>query len=135
MVNAALDTKGDILELGCGDYSTPVLSAIARRRGDRLVVLSSNEEWANKFHDYADVQIVDWATWVPSGNWGLVMLDNEQFTCERIRLIPRLAKICKTIVMHDADAAMMSPEYSDLTKGLESMIDKKHIPWTVVFKC
>jgi hypothetical protein len=121
--------------LGCGDYSTPVLSAIARRRGSRFVVNSSNPEWANRFNDYAEVEIVDWETWTPKGKWGLIMLDNEQFTCERIRWIPKLSKICEVIVMHDADAAMLSPEYSDLTEGLESMIDKKHTPWTVVFRC
>lgn len=63
------------------------------------------------------------------------MLDSEQFTNERIKWIPQLSKICKVIVMHDADAAMLSPDYSDLTEGLKSTMYAKHTPWTVVFEC
>ena len=135
LINAALETEGDILELGCGDYSTPILSAIALHRGNRFVVNSSDPEWANRFRNYAEVEIVDWNTWIPSGNWGLIMLDNEQLTCDRIKWIPKLSKICKKIVMHDADAARLSSEYSTLTAGLQASIYAKHTPWTVTFTC
>lgn len=121
--------------MGCGDYSTPVLSAIARSRGSRFVVHTSDQVWANKFYKYAEIEIVDWVAYVPHGTWGLVMLDNDQYTCDRIKLIPNLSKICKKIVMHDADAAMLSPDYSDLTEGLKSTMYAQHTPWTVVLEC
>jgi hypothetical protein len=135
LIEAALATTGDILELGSGDYSTPLLSAIAKHRGNRLVIKSSDPVWADRFRDIAEVEIVDWATWEPEGKYGLVFLDNEQLTSDRIKWIPKLAKIAKVIVMHDADAAMCSPEYESMTDGLDCVIHAKHTPWTAVFKC
>jgi len=136
LVNAVLSTPGDILELGCGDYSTPILSAIAKSRGDKLVVNSSDPEWSSKFIGMAEIKLVDWATWVPFGNWGLVFLDSEQFTSERIKWLPTLAKISKVIVMHDVDAAMMAPDYESIVSGFRSTIlYSKHTPWTAVYQC
>lgn len=135
LIKAALETDGDILELGCGDYSTPLLSVIAQHRGNKLVVKSSDPFWASQFSDIAEVDLVDWATWEPEGQWGLVLLDNEQLTYDRIKWLPKLAKIAKVIVMHDADAAMMSAEYEAMTDGFECMIYAQHRPWTAVYTC
>ena len=133
---AALNTPGDILELGCGHYSTPILAAIAKHRGDRFSIKSSSEEWSTQFKRVADVEIVDWDTWVPEGNWGLVMLDNEQLTRDRILWLPKLQKICKTIVMHDADASMSHPNYGEMISGFAGMeLYAKHTPWTAIFTC
>ena len=136
LVNAALYTEGDILELGCGDYSTPVLSSIAKRLGVKLFVKSSSPDWANKYTSLADVEIVDWETWKPVGKYGLVFLDNEQYTSERIKLLPMLAKVSKVIVMHDADAAMTAPDYEDLTSHFKfSTLYSIHKPYTVTYIC
>ena len=136
LVTAAISVCGDILELGCGDYSTPVLAEIAHARGDRLVVCSSDESWSSKYKGIPDEIItVDWETWVPEGQWGLIFLDSEQLTKDRIKWLPVLSKIGKVIVMHDADAAMKSDEYPKMTEGLNIEIYNKHVPWTITIKC
>jgi hypothetical protein len=136
LVKAALESKGDILELGCGDYSTPILSAVAKHRGDKLCVKSSSPEWAEKFTNMASVEIVDWATWKPAGHWGMIFLDNEQLTRDRIRWLPDLQTHCDVVVMHDADASMAHSHFVEMTKGFQSIrVYATHSPWTAIFKC
>ena len=136
LVNAALESKGNILELGCGNYSTPILSAVARHRGDNLFVKSSSPEWALQFTDFAEVELVVWGSWVPSGRYGMIFLDNEQLTFHRIQWLPELAKHCDTIVMHDSDAAMQHAHYPEMVSGFKKIVTySKHRPWTVVMTC
>ena len=136
LVNAALETPGDILELGCGNYSTPILSAIARHRGNRLSVKSSCREWAEQFTKVADVELDDSEKWTPEGKDGLVFLDNEQLTRDRIKWLPELQQHCDCIVMHDSDAAMSHSHYPEMVKGFKRIkTHNTHTPWTVTLQC
>ena len=44
-------TTGQVLELGMGSYSTPILHAVCRSR--RLVSIEGGMEWMNRFADFA----------------------------------------------------------------------------------
>lgn len=135
LVNAALESDGDILELGCGDYSTPVLSAIAKHRGNKLVVNASDPAWASRYKDFAEIVIVDWKTWQPKGKWGMIFLDNEEHQPYRLMRVPKLLEHTPIVVMHDADQAEMSPEFDQIARGLNVKTYKTHQPWTMVFRC
>lgn len=137
LVKAALSTPGDILELGCGDYSTPILAAIAHHRGDRLVVHASDPAWAKRYEGVADeIVIVSWATWKPSGKWGLVFLDNEEHAPQRIQRLPQLRPFCDVVVMHDASQAMQCVEYGAQIAGFKSAeMYEKYEPWTGTYRC
>ncbi len=133
LVTAALESEGDILELGCGSYSTPVLSAIAKHRGNKLVVNASDPVWANRYKEFAEIVIVDWKTWQPEGQWGMIFLDNEEHQPYRLMRVPKLLEHAPIVVMHDADQAEMSTEFSQITSGLNIKTYKTHQPWTMVF--
>ena len=136
LIKTVLETDGDILELGCGDYSTPILSLIAKHQNKKFFIKSSDTEWSKKFIDIADIEIVDWSTWEPQGSYGVIFLDNEQLTSERIKWLPTLSKIAKVIVMHDVDAAMLAPDYQKLTEGFKELsLHAIYSPWTAVYKC
>lgn len=136
LIKAALETQGDILELGCGDYSTPLLALIAHSRGDKLVVCASDPVWASKYKDVADeIIIVEWDKFrIPEARtaWGLIFLDNEEHSPGRVEKLQGLRGHAKCIVMHDASQALS-------TAGLQGVIDSftkysmydKHDPWTV----
>lgn len=49
---AALSTKGDILELGMGMFSTPLLHKVAIDQGRKLVSVDTEFEWVEKFAPY-----------------------------------------------------------------------------------
>lgn len=136
LVETALRTTGPILELGCGDYSTPVLAAIASQQGRRFTVQASDRNWSDRFKDIADVEMVDWLTWSPPpGRFGLVFLDNEEFTKERIKRLHQLAAVADVIVMHDADVASTRPHWAECTAGLTVAMHKRYTPWTAVIRC
>jgi len=138
LVKAALATPGNILELGCGDYSTPILAAIAHSRGDILVVCASDPAWADRYQNVADViLIVDWNTWkVPDGDWGLVFLDNEEHAPQRILRLQQLKSHCRTIVMHDASQARECSGFDICTSGFaHADMYEKHVPWTLTLTC
>lgn len=112
LVKTAMETKGGILELGCGNYSTPVLEAIAKSQGRTYKAQASNATWAKQFN--GSVQMISWESWTPprcetspDGKWGMVFLDSEEKTWDRVKRIPQLAEVTDTVVVHDADVSMM----------------------------
>ena len=100
-----------ILELGCGDYSTPQLAAIAKVQSRRLVVMASSHDWLERF-DYlkggqVELQRVTNAMWprVSLGNgWGMALVDNEQRVVDRLQLVKRLSHSAHVVVLHDGDS-------------------------------
>src|SRR4051812_7669891 len=81
---------GDVLELGCGDFSTPIIRAVTKANGGRFVIASSNTEWSGKFVDQCDelVTVQSWRDWQPEGDYAVCLLDNEQTTWERFQHVP-----------------------------------------------
>lgn len=133
LVMAIASTTGPILEMGCGDYSTPLLAAAARAQGRRFLVQSSDPEWSGRFHDLANVELVDWAAWQPQGAWGLVLLDNEESTAGRLDRLGQLRGHAGMVVMHDADGAMTRPSWGQRTGEWGSMrLFSRYRPWTAV---
>lgn len=123
-----------MLEMGCGDYSTPVLAAIARAQGRRLLVNAADESWANRYRDIAEVEIVRWEAWQPpAGFWGLVLLDSEESTAERIRHLPKLHG-AGAVVVHDADSAMTRAHWKACVKGFDIEWYRRQTPWTAVLR-
>ena len=51
LIREALSCNGDILETGCGYYSTPLLLEIAKQKRVKLVSMVENVDWARRF-DY-----------------------------------------------------------------------------------
>lgn len=134
LVETAMTSKGPILELGCGHYSTPILAAIATAQERRLLVQASNAEWAAHFTEHADLELVDWKNWTPpEGKWGMVFLDSEEAVRDRIKRLPVLAEVSEVVVMHDANVAMQNPDWKSLVAGYKEIrVYHKHVPWTVV---
>lgn len=132
LVETAVNSKGGILELGCGDYSTPILNAIAKSQGREFLSQASDLEWAKKYGDL--VEIISWDTWVPEGSWGMVFLDSEEDTGKRISRIPELAKVTDLIVMHDAQASVYRKNWDECTRDFEVEMHKDKFPWTAVLR-
>ena len=88
------------LELGCGDYSTPLLTAI---HGRPHTVWASNKAWLDKYR-YPMTYLVDnWAEVDFSQHlWGLVFVDNEENSKLRALRVAAALKHAKVVVTHDA---------------------------------
>lgn len=145
LVQTALGTSGSILELGCGDYSTPLLCAFANAQSRELLVQSSDPEWMSKFSLYecddVTVQQINWSRWQPprpkyeSDEWGFVFLDSEESTADRIRRLPQLLAVTPLVLLHDADHAMQRQHWEEMTRGwVIEMRYLQHKPETVLLR-
>jgi len=101
-------TTGPVLELGVGDYSTPMLHYMCR--GRLLVSADSDLEWLKRFTAYACPRrhefqhVTDWAAWpMPeSTSWAVALVDHAPGE-RRVEEIKRLKGRCRFIVVHDTE--------------------------------
>ncbi len=96
-----------ILELGCGHYSTPILSSISKIHNRKLHLITSDPIWAKHFQkDPYDLQVIDpdfWPTISFPGEWGMVLIDHEELVVDRFAQLFKLNQIAKVVVFHDAN--------------------------------
>lgn len=108
-------TKGDILELGPGVFSTPYLHWMGKRMGRKIVTIENNEMWFNfcrKYYAFGHKDAVghrfifakewdDIEKYIKK-EWDIVLIDHSPSE-RRIVEIEKLANLAKYIVIHDAD--------------------------------
>lgn len=130
LIETVLETSGPVLELGCGDYSTPLLKAVCAAQKRHFKAMAANAEWGARF----GAEIVDWDSWKPEGVWGMVFLDNEESTANRIRRIPALLAHTDVIVLHDADTSSKHKHWNDCVQGWTVNFFAEHTPATAVLR-
>lgn len=104
LINAVLHTEGVILELGSGDYSTPLLHELCRPTKRRLITCDSEESWLTYYlplvTDWHDLILVkDWDD--INGHFGLVFIDH--VTERRVVDLRRLKSFTDVFVVHDSE--------------------------------
>jgi hypothetical protein len=98
----------DIMETGCGYYSTPLLVEIAKFKGIKVIGFVQEINWARRFDyligdHYQQIQI-DFTKEIPlTQRFGMCFLDHEQFVRDRIKHLDNILKHTDTVVVHDAD--------------------------------
>lgn len=137
LVREALASSGDILETGCGYYSTPILLEICKARESKLVSLVQDKNWAEKFKhlvcaNYQQIEVDFTKKLEITGNFGLVFLDHEQLVAERVKHIPNLLTVTRTIVVHDSNRIENFSPFLDVECSMEHFRDLK--PNTAVIR-
>lgn len=118
LVTAAMHTDGPILELGCGDYSTPLLHAICSKTERFLLSTETDQNWLKLFYDlktawhhfeYVPVfensaysQPEKWDSVGSDRHWSLVFIDHRPGE-RRVVDIKRLRPITDIFVVHDTE--------------------------------
>lgn len=135
LVFAALSTSGSILELGCGNYSTPILNQICNLQKRDFKIISSNKNWLDKYDYVLNKELISkWESYVFKEKYGMVFLDNEQLTINRLELIPKIFKITNTIVVHDADVMSKWKNWQLYTINKKITWFKKYTPHTAIIE-
>ena len=98
-------TKGAILELGCGEYSTPLLHELARNR--QLVSLETDITWLQKFTHFTSpwhtLRLANYDTDpVFSQEWSVVLVDHTP-PARRGPDVSRLRAKTQLFVLHDTE--------------------------------
>lgn len=119
LINAVVNTKGDVFEMGCGDYSTPLLHYILTNQKRNLLSSDTDLKWLNLFkyleNDYHKFEYVkvyddDWelnpkpSEWDKVGNkkWSVVFIDHRPGDRRKID-IERFKNNAEIIVIHDTE--------------------------------
>lgn len=114
LFTAVMRTDGPILEMGAGDYSTPLLHALCSEKKRFLLTVETDQKWIDNFidlknfwHDFIYVspygEDSNLPTWDSVGNdqrWSIVLIDHRPGE-RRVRDIERLRNNTDIFVVHD----------------------------------
>ena len=105
---AALLTTGNILEIGAGVFSTPVIHNICSHHKRNCVSVDNDKKQLNKFIHYNKTMFHtiqyadDLITYGDNKIWGLVSIDHT-LSAERYKNAISLAANAQIVVLHDAE--------------------------------
>jgi hypothetical protein len=103
-------TKGDVLELGPGVFSTPVLHWMCETKGRNLLSIENYYKWhficrqyyQTEHHKHLYVKNWDDADNAIKKEWDVVLVDHSP-SGRRVEEIKKLANLAKYIVVHDSE--------------------------------
>lgn len=105
LIRAVLATRGPILEMGAGLFSTPLLHWFCAENGRPLVTLEKDREFyefARKFQSKTHTirHVDDWKTIDTKTHWSVVLVDQDS---DRALTAIRLKDSADVIILHDTD--------------------------------
>jgi hypothetical protein len=89
-----------ILEMGCGDGSTPYLQEYAKKHKKQVISYDYDKEWAAKF---GATHVTDWDS-IEHNQYSVVLIDHSPGERRHID-IAKLADKAHYIVIHDSEPA------------------------------
>lgn len=110
LLEAMARTNGDVLELGPGVFSTPLLHWLCERQKRNLVTIENNWHW-HRFvkpylttdrHQFIFVRNWDDAEPYINKEWDVALIDHSP-SDRRIVEIEKLANLAKYLVVHDSE--------------------------------
>jgi len=110
LLEAMARTNGDVLELGAGVFSTPLLHWLCQRQKRNLLTIENDRSWYGFVKRYLRTdhhQILHVANWDDADQyidkeWDVVLIDHSPSE-RRIEEIKKLANKAKYLVVHDSD--------------------------------
>ena len=100
------------LETGCGNYSTPLLVAIASTFDGKVISYVQNRKWASCFQflvgPHYDQVYVDFDRELPHVDVDLAFMDHERLCRQRILRLPQLLEMAPVVVVHDSNKMNLS---------------------------
>jgi hypothetical protein len=110
LMEAMSRTTGDVLELGPGVFSTPVLHWLCETRGRNLLTIESDRKWSwfcrqyldTEHHKHVLVKSWDDAKSYIEKEWDVVLVDHSP-SGRRIEEVKILKDLAKYIVIHDSE--------------------------------
>ena len=108
LAKALARVSTSVLELGAGDYSTPLIHTAAER-GVKVLTIEDNKEWLNKYkhlktylHDFKFISSKDTQKFYDNDTeqWGLVFVDNGTWDA-RFAAIKKYKDVADYMVIHD----------------------------------
>jgi predicted O-methyltransferase YrrM len=132
---------GDVIELGSGNYSTPLIHEVVKSRGRKLDTYDSNEQWLERFRNLEDEStrlhhVKDWDSFSVDKKYGLAFIDHaDPPSHQRWTQVVKLIPFSSLIIIHDTEDDQYGYKNLDDVSGLELIEeDERHSARTKVFK-
>lgn len=107
LLRAIENTTGDILELGSGPFSTPLIHWKAFETGRKVWTYENDDNFYKQYSCFSSpyhevVKVDDWSSIEIEKPWGLVFVDHAP-AIRRKEEIKRLKQLAQVIVVHDTE--------------------------------
>ncbi len=107
LMAAVQATRGPVLELGAGVFSTPILHWLCTLAERELVTYDNDMKYLNWAHNYANeyhalVHVANWGDADIERPWAVALVDHSPSE-RRVVEIKRLAPFARYIVVHDTN--------------------------------
>ena len=108
LVKYLMQTNGPVIELGAGNYSTPILHEIASAQGRQLTTIDNNPEWLNRFKVFESANhtltlLPSWDDFQPE-SYGLAFVNHADPPGHpRWLQVQKLLPVAGVIVIHDTE--------------------------------
>ena len=139
LIRAFECSTGDVLEMGTGMYSTPLLHWLAADAGRKLVSYDNDRAYIRLNHYCQSPlhelrRVADWDEADIEREWGLVLIDHHPGERRAVDAI-RVAPFARLVVVHDTEPRYASVyRYERLNSHYQYRYDyKKFKPFTSVF--
>jgi predicted O-methyltransferase YrrM len=109
LVKHMMATTGPVIELGAGNYSTPILHEIAAAQGRHLTTVDHNPDWLNKFRVFENARhtltlLQSWDDFAVTEPHGLAFVDHaDPPSHPRWLQVLKLIPTTSVIVIHDTE--------------------------------
>lgn len=118
LIAAVMRTDGPVLELGCGDFSTPILHSLCSLKKRLLVTAESDKKWMRLFSDLsrdwhqfiAVKNFDDWSNVGTDVHWSVVLIDHAPEP-RRLMDLKRLRNNTDIFVLHDSQCPHLYKDY------------------------
>lgn len=131
-------TRGAVLEMGVGNWSTPVLHAYCTAAGRRLVSVDEDHAWAERYagfricdHEVRGVNYDQFVPWAATLQWSVVFLDQSPGH-RRAADAVALRECADYIVVHDYSGAEVRDSFAPILEQWEYGAVAKFSPSTLV---
>jgi hypothetical protein len=122
---------GPVLELGCGNYSTPQLHGICGILGHQLVTAETDAAWMEHFAALrSPSHLIIPREQIPQQAYAVVFVDG--LIKDRAGDIKKYYDEATVIVIHDTENLTYGYEFCDFSKVAWQMTDKSRAPWTTI---
>ena len=135
-------TKGDILELGTGFGSTPMLLKLLEGTGRKLVSVDHNQEWIDKMKSVCppseNHQYLFTSNWcgtiieLAKRSWSIVFIDQNPWEARAISLYA-FKDIAEYTVVHDVDYFPKHRIFGDYINDFSFDFSKEFKKWKVYY--
>ena len=130
LTSCLLATKGAVLEVGMGNFSTPMLRNFCRAADRQLVHVEDNFEWSGKFDTLSvSYDILSELAKMP---WSVIFLDHSPGS-RRAQDALLFKDTAEFIVVHDFESEDVWSGFTDIIGPNWNyvQIDKRFKPWTL----